>query len=75
MFIIYSKNGCANCDRATDLLNLHGKLFVIKTLDVDYTTEELKKMVPGARSLPQIFHNATYVGGITQLRQYITRGD
>lgn len=38
-------------------------------LGVDVTKKDLIDVVPTARSVPQIFLNGEYVGGLTELKQ------
>lgn len=38
---------------------------------VDCTVEELKDLVPGVKTVPQIFDEDVYVGGFTELKEYL----
>jgi glutaredoxin len=42
-------------------------------LDVDITVEQLKELVPGAKSVPQIMDDNIYVGGYKELVEYLER--
>lgn len=38
---------------------------------VDCTVDELKELVPGVKSVPQIFDEDHHVGGFTELKEYL----
>jgi glutaredoxin len=79
---IYTKEHCPNCHEALSLL----KSFKIKThnwrLDeigvsesddcIVIGKEELLAKVPKARSVPQIFLDGQYIGGLNELRNKLT---
>lgn len=78
MFTIYSKPGCGSCDKAKVLLASKNLPYVEKVLDVGqpkrqsvdyYTVEELKRLIPGARTVPQIFEGETLLGGYDALQK------
>ena len=58
MFTIYSKKGCANCEKAKMVLHLRGHKFEVKMLDTDYTIEEYMTMF-NSRSFPTIVDGRT----------------
>lgn len=79
-YIIYSKPNCPQCDTAKDMLAQKGQKYEERILDMGqpkdpnkkyYTIEELKELVPTARSVPQIFQvrdgAKSYVGGLKEL--------
>ena len=70
---IYSKSSCSQCDQAKMLLSMKGIDFTVKMLNVDYTLEELKDLVPTARAFPIIFEDDNYVGTLSDLKQYISK--
>ena len=47
--------------------------FTVKMLNVDYTLEELKDLVPTARAFPIIFEDDNYVGTLSDLKQYVSK--
>ncbi len=78
--IVYSKPNCPQCDSAKDMITKSGKLYEERILDMGqskdsskkyYTVKELKELVPGAKSVPQIFqvddNGKNYVGGLKEL--------
>lgn len=69
---IYSKPACSQCDQAKMLLKMKGIEFTSKVLDVDYTLEELKELVPTARNFPVIFIDDKFIGGYNELRTSIS---
>ena len=70
---IYSKSSCSQCDQAKMLLSMKGIDFTVKMLNVDYTLEELKDLVPTARAFPIIFEDDNYVGTLSDLKQYVNK--
>ncbi len=42
-------------------------------LDVDITVEQLKTLVPGAKSVPQIMSDDIYIGGYKELTHYLEK--
>jgi glutaredoxin len=42
-------------------------------LDVDITVEQLKQLVPGAKSVPQIMDDSIYVGGYKELIEHLDK--
>lgn len=70
---LYSKNSCGQCDQAKMLLSMKSIDYTLKMLDIDYTLEEIQTLVPSAKSFPVIFKDDTYLGGLNELRQYISK--
>lgn len=68
---IYSKENCDFCNKSKMLLNMKGITFTNLMLDVDYTLEQLKELVPSARTFPIIFIDDIYIGGYNELRTKI----
>ncbi len=67
--IVWSKPNCPQCEIAKTILNNNG--FQIETRVVGngfWTKEMLLEAVPTARSVPQIFIENHYVGGLTELK-------
>jgi glutaredoxin len=47
----------------------------MKKLEVNATKEELLEAVPNAKSVPQIFLNGEFVGGVKELRERLKHVD
>jgi glutaredoxin len=81
MFIVYSKPGCPACDKAKELLASRKLPYEEKVLDigqpklegVDYfTVEQLKRLLPGVRTVPVIFGPASQmIGGYDALQKFL----
>jgi len=71
MILIYGKPGCGYCKAAKELCDSRGYVYEYKTLDVDYTREQLLETFPLAKTVPQIVVNGFKVGGYTELAKYI----
>lgn len=70
--VLYSKTNCDFCNRSKMFLDMKDKEYTIKMLDVDYTLEELKELVPTARNFPVVFIDDKYIGGYNELRTSIS---
>lgn len=71
MLTIYSKEKCQQCDSAKLLCQMKGVDYVVKTLDVDYTRDELMHISPKARSFPVILKDGKYLGGLVELKEVL----
>jgi glutaredoxin 3 len=69
--IVWSKYQCPQCDQAKLLLKLNGYIIEERKIGDGYAKEELLAAVPSARSVPQIFLEDAYVGGLLELRTYL----
>lgn len=68
---VWSQTNCPACQDAKRLLDQHGIPYIEKVIGFDgaFTKKDLISKVPDARSVPQIFLNGEYVGGLKQLKQ------
>lgn len=73
MITVYSRPGCKWCETSKSLLELKGVEYNELMLDVDITVDQLKQLVPGAKSVPQIMDNGIYIGGYKELTQYLEK--
>lgn len=71
MILIYGKDGCSYCEKAKQLCEERGYNFEYRTLNVDYTREQLLETFPLAKTVPQIVINGNKIGGYTELLTYI----
>lgn len=71
-FIIYSKSDCPWCEKAKKLLDSYNFPYEEKVLNIDYTKEELAKLLPENTKItvPQIFRGDQYIGGYDTLLGY-----
>lgn len=69
--VVWSQPNCVACNQAKTLLEIKGIDYEVKMLGENATKEELLKMIPTARSVPQIFINGRYVGGLLELRKVV----
>lgn len=67
--IIWSKEQCPYCDQAKLMFDMKGIEYEEKKIGLNATKEELLAVVPLAKSVPQIFINEEYIGGVTELRE------
>ena len=69
--VLWSKYHCPHCDQAYNLLKSKGYQIEERKIGDGYTKEELLEAIPNARAVPQIFIEGGYVGGFTELREYL----
>jgi glutaredoxin len=69
---IYSTTNCSFCDKAKQLLRMHGKDFLEYKLDEDFTRDVLLSKFPEAKTFPVVVVDGFNIGGYDQLSKYIT---
>lgn len=65
--LIFSKQNCPQCEQAKSALVDAGYSLDTKMVGVDCTREDLLALVPTARSVPQVFIDGNYVGGLKEV--------
>ena len=81
--VVWSKETCGFCDLAIKELKRRNYNVIIKKIiepmtpveerESMFTKEDLLKVVPSARSVPQIFIEDKLIGGYTDLMSYFKR--
>lgn len=81
-FTLYCKSGCINCTKAKDVLSQCNYKFQIIDCDA-YLTDDVVKAAflqfiknlasKEHKTFPIIFHDGEFVGGYTDLHQYLDR--
>lgn len=75
MITIYSSPNCHFCKKAKMMLD-HRKMAYSEVLcDTVEKKEEIKGMFPNARTFPIIIIDGKYIGGSTDLDQYLLEKD
>ena len=72
MYVIISRNQCNFCDQAKALLqgaNLQYTEYNIQSQSSKWLLYLLKRS--SITTVPQIFHNGEYIGGYTELKEYL----
>jgi glutaredoxin 3 len=67
--VVYGRDEpfCKYCVMAKELLSRKAIPFEYVRVGVDITANQLLEIVPGAKTLPQIFMDGEYVGGFDSL--------
>jgi glutaredoxin 3 len=68
---IYSKQNCASCTNAKQILTTHGKSYIEYKLDEDFTREILLSKFPEAKTFPVIVIDGFNIGGYESLKQHL----
>jgi glutaredoxin 3 len=69
--LVYSKKPCPYCEQAKNLLSKKN----IKYTELDVLSpdvlDQLRDIVPGVKTVPQIFIDGKYIGGYTELVEHL----
>lgn len=71
--IVYSQDNCQGCKTAKALLLQKGYVVEERKIGGGWTKKQLFDHVPDARSVPQIFINDQYIGGLKELQEYLRK--
>jgi glutaredoxin 3 len=72
--VIWSKDQCMFCEMAKDLLADHDVAYEERNIyKGEWTREQLQEAAPGSKTVPQIFLDGKYIGGFTELKQYMEK--
>jgi glutaredoxin 3 len=76
MLVIYGNELCSYCRRAKRLAEDYNIQYEWRDTDNDQVLNELKRMLPEAKTIPQIWWNGKHVGGYDDFKTEIgnTRG-
>lgn len=69
---VWSQTNCPACQQAKAMLDRYAIPYTEKMIGVNgYTKKDLIDRVPQARSVPQIFLDGEYVGGLLELKKLL----
>ena len=68
--IVWSNINCHFCEMAKTLLEQKDIEYEERNLAENWKIQQLLEVVPGARSVPQIFVDDKYIGGYDELVEY-----
>lgn len=69
---VWSQTNCPACTEAKKLLENYGIKYAERMIGINgYTKKDLIDKVPTARSVPQIFLDGKYVGGLMELKRIL----
>ena len=71
MITLYTKNDCAYCTKAKQLLKSLSLAFEEKRLGVDFTRTDLVESFPDAKTYPVVVIDGAFRGGYEQLQREI----
>ena len=67
--IVWSKAQCPSCIQAKNLLKMKNIEFEERQIGVNWTKEDQLRVVPTARTVPQIFLDDEFVGDYNNLQE------
>lgn len=72
MYTVYSLTHCPACVSVKNLLIDRAMPYVELIVGKDVAPPDLAKLLPaGVRSLPQVFKNEVYIGGLDAVREHL----
>jgi len=73
-FEVYSQTNCPACTQVKNLLESRGYPHYVIMVDASQENkQQFFKRLPNARTVPQVFVNGTYLGGLKELQQYLQK--
>lgn len=72
---IYSAVNCPKCTMLKNVCDAYGVETEVKVLDVDYTSEEFQKLMPGVREIPQVFEDGIRIGGLEDFKRHLIKSE
>lgn len=72
---VWSQTNCPACQEAKRLLSSFGIEYTEQMIGGNVTKKDLIEKVPNARSVPQIFLDGEYVGGLPELKKRLAVND
>lgn len=74
-YTIYTINNCPWCDKAEDLLADRDELYTKKNIEINETAKrnilDYLSKIQKRTTFPQVFCGDTYIGGYTDLEEYL----
>jgi glutaredoxin len=71
MIRIYGRDNCNYCKLAVELMNMTGMNYAYSTVGEDIGINEIREQFPNAKTVPIVEVNGEWIGGFTELKQYI----
>jgi hypothetical protein len=71
MFYVYGAYNSKATDNVELVLSVCRKPYKIFILGEDYTVHQLLRLVPGTQHLPHVYDGLKYIGGVSDLFQYL----
>tara|TARA_B100000902_G_scaffold8096_1_gene10236 strand:+ start:461 stop:736 length:276 start_codon:yes stop_codon:yes gene_type:complete len=69
--IVWSKPNCGYCVKSKSLLKNKGIEYEEKNIAEGHDIQEMLKLVPNARTMPQIWIDDKHIGGYDQLEKFL----
>jgi glutaredoxin len=71
--VVWSQTQCSGCDQAKNLLKSKNIAYEERLLGAGtWTKAQLFEQIPSARSVPQVVIDGKVIGGVEQLRKYLS---
>jgi len=69
---IFTGPGCRHCEAAKTLLREHGLTFTERDVSDPEIMEEMRRRLPRAKTIPQVFANGDHLGTEQDLRERLS---
>jgi glutaredoxin len=72
-FVVVGKDNCPWCDRVKDLLSAFGHPYEYINLSTHENADAIVEdmVAKGLKTVPQVYHNGTRVGGFEVTQEYV----
>lgn len=68
--VVYGKPSCPFCQLTRGYLNERGLAFTYKELGKDYEVRDLQRLIPGVKTVPQVFVDGQLIGGYEDVKHH-----
>lgn len=73
MFFIYGAKDSRACARAEFILQSLDYDYRAYRINIDYTISQLERLIPGVKTIPQIYFGTRPIGGLTGLYEFLQK--
>lgn len=72
---VFTTNSCPACESVKQMLNVRQLVYKELNIDNPAVLKELRYRIPGVKSIPQVFINDRYIGGLQELIKEFSSND
>jgi glutaredoxin len=75
VFIIYGALESKACYRAEFCLRTLGCNYRVYYIGLHFTAAQIERLIPGVKTIPQIFYGTKYIGGLKELHEFLQKSE